>query len=155
MLCQKTWSEEENNSVLPPHSSMKINHCAVVWLLPENERIITDVLRQIVLETSLHIGKRKYPLMFLTSMAKKGSHYLACGHSPWWNVKRSVIGLLGTEISSTMLITILHMEPISRFITKFFVSPEEIDEQAIVQLLKEAVESISCIGKRFCSKYIP
>ena len=51
---------------------MKIKNLVELFsILPEDERIITDVLRQIIIETCLNTAKKKYLIMFRFFMATK------------------------------------------------------------------------------------
>ncbi len=98
--------------LISQHSSIKIRSLVQLFdLLPENERIITDVLRQIVLENLPGYCKEKISFDVLYFYGKKGHMYhLAFNHA--------------TN---------------EQIFYKIFHPSDEIDEQPIIKLLKVAV----------------
>ena len=121
-------------------SSSKIKSLLELFeILPENERIIVDVLRQIILE-NLPTGCREkisYNVPFF--YGKRGICIIWPSTIPRGGIKEGV--LLGFWYGNRLI-------DIDGYLThgtnkqifyKIFKSPEEIDEGAIVKLLKEAL----------------
>ena len=121
-------------------SSLKIKSLLQLFeILPENERIIVDVLRQIILE-NLPAGCREkisYNVPFF--YGKKGICIIWPATIPRGGIREGV--LLGFWYGN-------RLNDIDGYLThgtnkqifyKIFKSPEEIDEAAIVKLLKEAL----------------
>jgi hypothetical protein len=120
---------------------LKFQSLVQLWdYVPDDERIIMDVLRQIVLENlpktcieklaynvPFYYGKRRICLIWPASVPgggfKKG---VLLGFNQGYKLQdpRSYLSH-GTN---------------KRVFYKIFYSPEEIDEEAIVELLREAVE---------------
>ncbi len=108
-------------------------------MLPENERIIVDVLRQIILENlPLHCKEKiSYNVPFF--YGKKGICIIWPSTVPRGGIKKGV--LLGFWYGN-------QLNDADHFLThgtnkqifyKIFMEPEEIDEMPIIKLLKEAV----------------
>ncbi len=108
-------------------------------LLPENERIITDVLRQIILENLPPGCKEKISFNVPYFYGKKGLCIIWPSTIPRGGIKTGV--LLGFWYGNKLNDTDQYLThgTNKQIYYKIFQSPDEIDEQAIVQLLKEAV----------------
>jgi hypothetical protein len=109
-------------------------------LLPENERIITDVLRQIILDNLPSYCKEKISYNVPYFYGHKGICIVWPATIPRGGIKTGV--LLGYWYG-------YRLSDADQYLThgtnkqifyKIFQSPEEIEEQPIVQLLKEAIE---------------
>src|SRR6186997_2443714 len=92
-------------------------------LLPENERVITDVLRQIVKDSLPAYCKEKISFNVPFFYGKKGICIIWPAAIPRGGIKKGV--LLGFWYGNKL-------QDIDNYL-------EEIDEKAIVKLLKEAV----------------
>jgi hypothetical protein len=109
-------------------------------LLPENERIITDVLRQIILDNLPSYCKEKISYNVPYFYGHKGICIVWPATIPRGGIKTGV--LLGYWYG-------YRLSDADQYLThgtnkqifyKIFQSPEEIEEQPIVHLLKEAIE---------------
>ena len=108
-------------------------------LLPENERIITDVLRQIIIENLPANYKEKISFSVPFFYGKKGICIIWPASIPRGGIKKGV--LLGFWYGN-------RLEDVDQYLVhgtnkqifyKIYHSFEEINEKAIVKLLKEAV----------------
>jgi hypothetical protein len=109
-------------------------------LLPENERIITDVLRQIILENLPPSCKEKISYNVPFFYGNKGICIIWPAAVPRGGIKEGV--LLGFWYGNRLNDEdnyLIHGTNRQIFY-KIFRSAEEIDEPAIVKLLKEAVK---------------
>lgn len=108
-------------------------------LLPENERIITDVLRQIILENLPAHCKEKISFNVPYFYGKKGICIVWPSTIPRGGIKKGV--LLGFWYGNRLNDTDQYLThgTNKQIFYKIYLSPDEIDEHAIVQLLKEAV----------------
>ena len=109
-------------------------------LLPESERVITDVLRQMVKE-NLPAGckeKMSYNVPFF--YGKKGICIIWPASIPGGGIKKGVLfGLwYGNKLRDTD--NYLTRGTNKRVFYKIFYAAEEIDSRAIVKLLEEAVK---------------
>jgi hypothetical protein len=109
-------------------------------LLPENERVITDVLRQIV-KDSLHAyckEKISYNVPFF--YGKKGICIIWPSTVPRGGIKKGVLfGFwYGCKLKDTD--SYLTHGTNKQIFYKIFYSPKEINSRAIIKLLKEAVK---------------
>jgi hypothetical protein len=109
-------------------------------LLPENERIIVDVLRQIIIE-NLPAGckeKISYNVPFFSG--NKGICIIWPATIPRGGIKTGV--LLGFWHGNKLVDEdrYLAQGTNKQVFYKIFKTPEEIDEDAIVKLLKEALK---------------
>ena len=121
-------------------SSVKIKSLLQLFeILPENERIIVDVLRQIIIENlpAAYREKISYNVPFF--YGKKGVCIIWPSAIPRGGIKEGV--LLGFWHGNKL-------KDVDNYLThgtnkqifyKIFKFPEEIDENAIVKLLKEAI----------------
>ncbi len=108
-------------------------------LLPEEERIITDVLRQIILEQLPAYGKEKISYNVPFFYGNKGICIIWPSTIPRGGIKDGV--LLGFWYGN-------RLKDVDHYLThgsnkqifyRIFKQADEIDEAAIVKLLKEAV----------------
>ena len=108
-------------------------------VLPENERIITDVLRQIIIDNLPSTCKEKISFNVPFFYGRKGICIIWPAAIPGGGIKKGV--LLGFWYGN-------RLNDVDKYLThgtnkqifyKIFKAPEEIDEAAIVKLLKEAV----------------
>lgn len=121
--------------------SVKITSLVQLYeLLPENERVITDVLRQIVKE-NLPIGCREkisYNVPFF--YGRKGICIIWPATIPRGGIKQGVLfGLWhGNKLHDPD--NYLTQGTNKQVFYKIFYSPEQINSSAIIKLLKEAVK---------------
>ena len=108
-------------------------------ILPDEERIIVDVLRQIISENIPESFKEKISYNVPFFHGRKGICIIWPSTIPRGGIKKGV--LLGFWYGNKL-------KDVDRYLTrgtnkqifyKIFYSAEEIDEKAIVKLLKEAV----------------
>lgn len=121
--------------------SVKIKSLVQLYeLLPENERIITDVLRQIVKENLPAGCKEKISYNVPFFHGKKGICIIWPATIPGGGIKRGVLfGLWhGNKIKDVD--TYLTQGTNKQVFYKIFYSPEDIHSRAIIKLLKEAVK---------------
>lgn len=121
-------------------SSFKIKSLVQLFeILPENERIIVDVLRQIIFENLPEYCREKISYNVPFFYGKKGLCIIWPSTIPRGGIKEGV--LLGYWYGN-------RLNDVDNYLThgtnkqifyKIFKSPEEIDEAAIVKLLKEAL----------------
>jgi hypothetical protein len=108
-------------------------------ILPENERIIVDVLRQIIIENLPSYCKEKISYNVPFFHGKKGICIIWPSTIPRGGIKEGV--LLGFWYGNKLNDTDNYLThgTNKQIFYKIFKSPEEIDENAIVKLLKEAL----------------
>ena len=122
-------------------NGIKFRSLVEFWeYLPENERIITDVLRQIVLENLPPYCKEKLTYNVPFYYGKRRICLIWPASVPWGGIKSGVLfGFLQGY----------RLEDKDRYLThgtnkqvyyKIFYSTDEIDARAIAALLEEAVE---------------
>ena len=109
-------------------------------ILPENERIITDVLRQIITENLPATCKEKISFNVPFFYGKKGICIIWPATIPRGGIKKGV--LLGFWYGNKLKDTDHYLThgTNKKIFYKIYNSFEEIDEKAIVKLLKEAVD---------------
>ncbi len=114
-------------------------HCYDKNLLPENERIITDVLRQIILESLPEGYKEKISYNVPFFYGKKGICIIWPSAVPRGGIKEGV--LLGFWYGNKLkdADNYLTHGNNKQIFYKIFKLPQEINERAIVKLLKEAL----------------
>ena len=148
MLASKSPSEHKPRNV---HNSMKqhstkfdspIKIRSVLQLfeiLPEEERIIVDVLRQIILENLPATCKEKTSYNVPYFYGNKGICIIWPATIPRGGIKEGV--LLGFWYGNRLIDedNYLTHGTNKQIFYKIFKSPEEIDQNAIVKLLKEAI----------------
>ena len=120
---------------------MKIKNLIELFsVLPEDERIIVDVLRQIILETSPGYCKEKISYNVPFFYGNKGICILWPSTVPRGGIKKGV--LLGFWYGNKL-------KDKDHFLThgtnkqifyKIYQTPEEIDDRPIKKLLKEAIK---------------
>lgn len=109
-------------------------------LLPENERIITDVLRQIILDNLPSYCKEKISFNVPYFYGHKGICIVWPATIPRGGIKKGV--LLGYWYGNRLIDADQYLThgTNKQIFYKTFQTPEEIDERPIAQLLKEAIE---------------
>jgi hypothetical protein len=126
---------------MKPGSTIKIKSILQLYeVLPENERVITDVLRQIVIQYLPATCKEKISYNVPFFYGQKGICIIWPATIPRGGIKEGV--LLGFWYGNKLNDTdnyLIHGSNKQVFY-KIFKSAEEIDENAIVKLLKEAVK---------------
>src|SRR4051812_46089601 len=124
---------------MKPDSSLKIKSLVHLFeILPENERIIIDVLRQIVLENLPAYCREKISYNVPFFYGNKGICIIWPSSIPRGGIKEGV--LLGFWHGNRLndIDNYLIHGTNKQIFYKIFKSPEEINEPAIVKLLKEA-----------------
>ncbi len=122
-------------------SSVKIKSLLHLFeLLPENERITVDILRQIILENLPVTCKEKISYNVPFFYGKRGICIIWPATIPRGGIKEGV--LLGFWHGNKLKDEDNYLTHGSnkKIFYKLFKSPEEIDEDAIVKLLHEAVK---------------
>jgi len=122
-------------------SSLRIKSVLQLFeILPEEERIIVDVLRQIILENLSTTCKEKISYNVPFFYGEKGICIIWPATIPGGGIKEGV--LLGFWYGKRLIDEdhyLTHGRN-KRIFYKIFKSAEEIDEAAIVKLLKEALK---------------
>ncbi len=109
--------------------------------LPENERIITDVLRQIVLENLPPYCKEKLTYNVPFYYGKRRVCLIWPASVPWGGIKSGVLfGFLQGYRLEDKDRYLIHGTN-KQVYYKIFYSTDEIDPGAIISLLKEALET--------------
>jgi len=108
-------------------------------MLPDNERITVDVLRQIIIENLPERCKEKLSFNVPFFYGKKGICIVWPATIPRGGIKQGV--LLGFWYGNRLADTDNYLThgTNKQIFYKIYKEPEEIDEAAIVKLLKEAV----------------
>lgn len=108
-------------------------------ILPENERIIVDVLRQIILENLPDYCKEKISYNVPYFYGNKGICIIWPSSIPRGGIKEGV--LLGFWYGNKLNDSDGYLQhgTNKQIFYKIILSPDEIDEEAIVKLLHEAV----------------
>jgi hypothetical protein len=125
---------------MKPGSSIKIKSFLHLYeVLPENERIITDILRQIIIQYLPAGYKEKISYNIPFFYGKKGICIIWPATIPRGGIKEGV--LLGFWYGNRINDADNYLTHGSnkQIFYKIFKSAEEIDENAIVKLLREAV----------------
>ena len=109
-------------------------------LLPENERIITDVLRQIILDNLPAYCKEKIAFNVPYFYGYKGICIVWPATIPRGGIKKGV--LLGYWYGNRLIDADQYLThgTNKQIFYKIFQTPEEIDEAPVVRLLKEAIK---------------
>ena len=130
------------------NNSVKIKSLLQLFeLLPEEQRIITDVLRQIILENLPASCKEKISYNVPFFYGNKGICIIWPAAIPRGGIKDGV--LLGFWYGNKLKDTdhcLIHGTN-KQIFYKIFYTAEDIDEKAIVKLLREAVQLDSIYGK--------
>ena len=125
---------------MKPYSRGKISSLLQLFdLLPENERLLVDVLRQIVIENLPANCKEKLAFNVPYFYGNRGICIIWPAAIPRGGIKQGV--LLGFWQGNKLTDEdgyLIHGTN-KKVFYKIFKEPEEIDEPAIVKLLKEAV----------------
>jgi len=108
-------------------------------ILPENERIIVDILRQIVLENLTEDCKEKISYNVPYFHCKKGICIIWPATIPRGGIKEGVLFGFSHGNKLNDVDNYLTHGTNKQVFYKIFKSPEEINESAIVKLLTEAV----------------
>jgi len=113
----------------------------------ENERIIVDVLRQIIIENLPSYCKEKISYNVPYFFGNKGICIVWPASIPRGGIKEGV--LLGFWYGNKLKDTDRYLTHGSnkQIFYKIFYSPDEIDEQAIKKLLKEALKTDALAAK--------
>ena len=108
-------------------------------MLPENEKIITDILRQIIIENLPEECKEKISYNVPFFYGNRGVCIVWPATIPRGGIKEGV--LLGYWYGNLLndVDNYLTHGTNKQIFYKIYKSPEQIDEDAIVKLLKEAV----------------
>ncbi len=109
-------------------------------LLPENERVITDVLRQIVIDNLPAFCKEKISYNVPFFYGRKGICIIWPATIPRGGIKHGVLfGFwYGCKLKDTN--NYLTHGTNKQIFYKIYYSPKEISDRAIIKLLKEAVK---------------
>ena len=125
---------------MKPDNSVKIRSLLQLFdLLPENEKIIVDVLRQIILENLPSSCKEKLAFSVPYFYGKKGICIIWPATIPKGGIKQGVILGFWQGNKLNDIDNYLTHGTNKKVFYKIFKSVEEIDEPAIIKLLKEAV----------------
>ena len=122
-------------------ASQKIRSLVQLYeLLPENEKIIVDVLRRIITDTLPPYCKEKISFNVPYFHGKKGVCVVWPSTIPGGGIKKGV--LLGFWHGNKLKDVNAYLTHGSnkRVFYKIFQTPEEINEKEIVRLLKEAIK---------------
>lgn len=130
------------------HSGKLTSVAQVFDLLPEKERIIADVLRQIILETLPPVCKEKLAYNVPFFYGKKRICLIWPATIPRGGIKEGV--LLGFCQGFRLVDADQYLDrgTNKQVYYKIFKSPEEIDEQAIRKLLLEAVRTDGIVFRK-------
>jgi hypothetical protein len=121
--------------------SIKIRSLVQLYeLLPENEKVITDVLRQIVKENLPAGCKEKISYNVPFFYGKKGICIIWPATIPGGGIKKGVLFGLWYGNKLKDVDNYLTHGTNKQVFYKIFYSPEEINGRAIIKILKEAVK---------------
>lgn len=126
---------------MPPQTPLKIKSLLQLFdLLPEDQRLIMDVLRQIVLENLPAYCKEKISYNVPFFYGNKGICIIWPAAVPRGGIKQGVLFgcWYGCRLKDTD--NYLTHGTNKQIFYKIYKTPEEINEKAIVKLLKEAVQ---------------
>ena len=120
---------------------MKIKNLAELFsFLPEDERIMVDVLRQIVIDTLPGNAKEKISYNVPFFYRNKGICIIWPSAIPRGGIKKGVLFGFWYGNRLTDRDHYLTRGTNKQIFYRIFLSPEEIDERPIKKLLKEAVK---------------
>jgi hypothetical protein len=125
---------------MPASFPLKIRSVVQLFeLLPENERIIVDVLRQVIIENLPKTCKEKISYNVPYFYGKRGICIIWPASVPRGGIKEGV--LLGFSHGNRLNDPDAYLDrgTNKQVFYKIFRSAEEINEKAIVKLLKEAL----------------
>jgi hypothetical protein len=126
---------------MKPVSPIKIRSVVELFeMLPERERIIVDVLRQIILENLPSYCKEKISYNVPFFYGKKGICIIWPATIPRGGIQKGV--LLGFWYGNKLRDTYNYLVhgTNKQIFYKIFYTPQEINEKAITRLLREAVK---------------
>ena len=138
---EKHYIFEKPDMLLMQTNSFKIRSLVQLYeLLPENERVITDVLRQIIKENIPAACKEKISYNVPFFSGKKGICIIWPATIPRGGIKKGV--LLGFWYGNKLKDSDNYLThgTNKQIFYKIFQTPEEINGRAIIKLLKEAVK---------------
>lgn len=127
---------------------MKIKNLVELFsILPENERIIVDVLRQIILEMIPSYCKEKISYNVPFFYGNKGICIIWPSTVPKGGIKKGV--LLGFWYGNKLKDNdhFLTHGTNKQIFYKIYLTPDEIDDRPIKKLLREAIKLDSTFGK--------
>jgi len=134
--------------MIPRQSPVKIRNLVELYtLLPEDEKLIVDVLRQIIIETLPEYCKEKISYNVPFFYGNKGICIIWPSTVPGGGIKKGV--LLGFWYGHKLIdddCFLLHGTN-KQIFYKIYQAPEEIDENPIKKLLKEAIKLDSTFKK--------
>jgi hypothetical protein len=121
-------------------ADMKVKSCIDLIVLPENERIIVDVLRQIIIESIPPYCKEKISYNVPFFYGNKGICIIWPATIPRGGIKKGV--LLGFWHGNKLndKDNFLTHGTNKQVFYKIFYTPEEINDKPIKKLLKEAIK---------------
>ncbi|MGE5108968.1 MAG: DUF1801 domain-containing protein [Sphingobacteriales bacterium] len=126
--------------MIPRPTPVKIKSLVQLYdLLPENERIITDVLRQIVKETLPAYCKEKISYNVPFFYGNKGICIIWPATIPRGGIKKGVLLGFWYGYKLNDRDNYLTHGTNKQIFYKIYTDPEEINEKAIIKLLKEAI----------------
>lgn len=127
--------------MIPRPTPVKIKSLVQLYdLLPENERIITDVLRQIVKETLPVYCKEKISYNVPFFYGNKGICIIWPATIPRGGIKKGVLLGFWYGYKLNDRDNYLTHGTNKQIFYKIYTDPEEINEKAIIKLLKEAIK---------------
>lgn len=139
----------EKHTCMNNKSSVKIRSLVQLFdLLPENERIITDVLRQIVIETLPDTCKEKISFNVPYFYGNKGICIIWPATIPRGGIKEGVLFAFWYGNKLNDVDQYLTHGTNKQIFYKIYKEPEEINQKAIVKLLKEAIRVDNGFAKR-------
>lgn len=134
---------------MPKPSQVKIRNLTELYaLLPEDEKLMVDVLRQIIIETLPEYCKEKISYNVPFFYGNKGICIIWPSTIPRGGIRKGV--LLGFWHGHKLIDPdcFLTRGTNKQIFYKVYQAPEEIDERPIKKLLKEALMLDSTLGNR-------
>lgn len=120
---------------------LKFQSLVEFWeYLPEHERIIVDVLRQIILENLPSVCKEKLAYNVPYYYGNKRICLIWPGSVPWGGIREGVFFGFAQGYKLQDVDNYLDHGTNKQVYYKIYRSVDEIDEAAIAKLIKEAVE---------------
>lgn len=122
-------------------SAQKIKSLIQLYeLLPENEKIIVDVLRHLVIDTLPKYCKEKISYNVPYFYGKKGICIIWPAAIPRGGIKEGVLFGLWYGNKLTDVDNYLTQGTNKQIFYKIYKTPEEINQRKIVRILKEAIK---------------
>lgn len=134
--------------MLPKRNPVKIRNLVELYtLLPDDEKLMVDVLRQIIIETLPEYCKEKISYNVPFFYGNKGICIIWPSTVPGGGIKKGV--LLGFWYGHQLIDNdgFLSHGTNKQIFYKIYQTPEEIDENPIKKLLKEAIRLDSTFKK--------